>query len=188
MRFKRCTLLLFLALIAPSFSNDAFANSVTLTCQFQSQSNYYFSINGSSTCQHAFADQASAFVTLRHRTAEHTVGIALPRRGNRRAAGALTTLQAQWAVGGLFPANAKNEPRFVNYGGANSNAIYRTLSATASDSAYSGLLVYSHCARLRYEPQEYIGSTAVPEPSCITLFGTGLLALVGALHHKYSKS
>jgi hypothetical protein len=28
----------------------------------------------------------------------------------------------------------------------------------------------------------------MPEPSCITLFGTGLLVLAGALHRKFSKS
>jgi len=207
MRFKRCTLLLFLALIAPAFNHEAFANSVTLTYEYQTHSNYYFSVNGSSSMTPLMCDAFDNTIyrgeTWGSSVSPFLQGISGSMFGpsmtldykaagliyQSMLAGTLTTLQAQWAVWGLFSFNAKIDPLFWFYGGAGTDAKYLALASTAPDSAYSGLLLYTpYCARPGYGPQEFIGYAAMPEPSCITLFGTGLLALAGALHHKFSKS
>jgi len=83
--------------------------------------------------------------------------------------GTLTTLQAQWAVWGLFSANAQNNPLFTTYGGAATDATYLALAGTASNSAYNGLLLYTPLgAKPGSGPQEFIGYSAVPTSPCDT--------------------
>ena len=106
--------------------------------------------------------------------------------------GALSTLQAQWAIWGLFSANAQNNPLFATYGGSATDASYLSLAQTAPNSAYNGLLLYTPLnAKAGSGPQEFIGMSptpAVPEPGSLTLFGTGLVLLALAIRHKFARS
>jgi hypothetical protein len=206
MRFKRSSLVLFVALGALLLTNAAFAKSVTMTYEFQNQ-HYYVSVNGSSNFTSLMCD---SFDNDLHRgeTWNATVSPFLQGISNSmfgpsmtldyKAAGliyksmlsgTLTTLQAQWAVWGLFSSNAQNSSGFTTYGGAATDAIYLALAGTASNSAYSGLLLYTPLGgKPGLGPQEFIGYSPVPEPGSLTLFGTGLIALAGAIRRKFAKA
>ena len=218
MRVSRFSLVLVVAFAALVLANSAFATSVTMTYEGHQgvvAKNgspfigypYYFSINGSATYTPLMCDSFDNNVSL-GQTFNATVtpflqGIATSMFGSSMIldykaaglifksmlAGNLTTTQAQWAVWGLFSTNAQNNPYFSTINGASIDAAYLALAQTAPNSAYNGLLLYTPLgAKPGMGPQEYIGYSAGPEPTTLTLIGTGLLGMAAALKRKFAKA
>jgi len=105
-------------------------------------------------------------------------------------AGNISTVDAQWAIWGLFSTNAQGQPQYASTGAAGIDATYLALATTAKNSAFNGLILYTPVAGTQSwggTPQEFIGYTTVPEPGSMMLMGTGLLALGGIIRRKLVK-
>jgi PEP-CTERM motif-containing protein len=104
-------------------------------------------------------------------------------------AGSISTLQAQWAIWGLFSEDARENHAFSFYGGAATEAAFLALAQNAPNSAYAGLVLYTPLGgKPGCGPQEFIGYTPVPEPASLMLLGTGLVAMAGVVRRKFVKA
>lgn len=105
--------------------------------------------------------------------------------------GTLGANVGNFAIWGLFSTSAQNNSYFQSSGAGAIETQYLGLAATAKNSTFAGLVLYTPVAGTQSwggTAQEYIGYSPVPEPGTLALFGTGLLSLSGIIRRKLRKS
>jgi hypothetical protein len=217
MRVSHISLTLSVLLVSILLVGSASASSVTMTYEGHQGAGaqdgspfigypYYVSINGSSTFTPLICDSFDNNVAL-HQTWKASAqpflqGIASSMFGSAMTldykaaglifksmlAGQISTNSAQWAIWGLFSSNASTSSYFISKNFGAIDATYLGLAATASNSAFKGLVLYTPLnGRPGVGPQEYIGYT-VPEPGTLTMMGTGLIGFAGFIRRKLARS
>ena len=218
MRLSRFHLTLSVLIFSLLLASPAFANSVSMTYNGHHGVvahdgspyvgyPYYVAINGSSTDTALICDSFDNNVNLGQTWTATALpflqGIATSMFGpsmilDYKAAGLIfksmlggqmSTTEAQWAIWGLFSTNAATNLYFTknNFGAV--DATYLALAATAPNSAFNGLILYTPTGgEPGVGPQEYIGYSPVPEPSSLMLMGTGIIGLAGTLRRKFAKA
>jgi hypothetical protein len=217
MRVSRNSLTLSVLLVSILLVGSASASSVTMTYVGHQGAGaqdgspyigypYYVSINGSSTFTPLICDSFDNNVALNQTWKASALpflqGIASGLFGSAMTldykaaglifksmlAGQISTNSAQWAIWGLFSTNASTNSYFISKNFAAIDATYLGLAATASNSAFNWLVLYTPInGRPGAGPQEYIGYT-VPEPGTLTMMGTGLIGFAGFIRRKLARS
>ncbi len=211
---RRAGILVFALALIFAFAGSALANS-TVNMQLVGVGGnnaggvytypYYFSINGGAPVA-LICDSFDNRVSVGETWQANVVGLLSGKGifGNQlldyKAAGLIfkSILNGQvnvnvgnWAIWGLFSTNAQNSAYFQSSGAAALEQQYLSLATTAPNSAYNGLVLYTPIGGTQSAngtPQEYIGYSPVPEPTTLTLFGTGMLSLAGAARRKIKKT
>ena len=202
MRHFRLTLSLLTLLLA--FAGSALADTVNMTFIGPSGNNsggvytypYEFSINGGAPvaliCD-AFNNEVVNGETWQATVNSLTGGNGLfgNQLNNYKAAGLIFegilagTIDANkgnWAIWGLFSANATTNAYYQSSGAAALAAAYLDAAKYTLDSAFANLVLYTPVAGTQSWngslPQEYIGYVTAPEPAEIALI---VMMLVGSI-------
>jgi hypothetical protein len=204
---------LFVLAIVSVSGTTALANTVDMTLVNVGNNNsggvytypYYFSINGGAPVA-LICDSFDNRVSVGESWQANVVGLLSGKGlfGNElldyKAAGlifksilsgSLGANAGNWAIWGLFSTNAQSQSYFQSSGALGIEQQYLALAATAPNSAFNGLVLYTPIKGTQSAngmPQEYIGYSSVPEPATLTMFGTGLLSLGALVRRKLVKA